>query len=92
MAIYGGAAAMSAWAALRPFGYPWWAPAILAVIALVWSATLLPQVMGKVRIAELFEAWEMKSPRIEVAREAGGLLIVTVWMAITALVRFAHRP
>lgn len=92
MAIYGGAAVLSAWAALRPFGYPWWAPAIVAVIALVWSTTLLPQVWGKVRIAELFEAWEMKSPRIEVAREAGGLLIVTVWMAITALVRLALHP
>lgn len=92
MAIYGGAAAMSAWAALRPSGYPWWAPAIVALIALVWSTTLLPQVIGKVRIAELFEAWEMKSPRVEVAREAGGLLIVTVWMAVTALARFAQRP
>jgi hypothetical protein len=91
MAIYGAAAAVSGWAALAPAGYPWWLPVAVAVVALIWSLTLLPQVVGKVRLAELFESWEMKSPRVEVAREAGGLMIVAVWMALTAVVRLAFR-
>ena len=91
MAIYGAASAASAWAALRPAGYPWWFAAGIAVVALIWSLALLPQVLGKVRFRELFESWEMKSPRVEVAREAGGLLIVAGWMAVTALVRLALR-
>jgi hypothetical protein len=34
----------------------------------------------------MFDAWEMKSPSVEEAREASGLLIVAVWM-IVLLVR-----
>jgi Transmembrane family 220, helix len=87
MGIYGAAAVASAWAALRPRGYPWPFPAAVGTVALVWSFFLLPQVVGKVRLAELFASWEMKSPRVEVAREAGGLLIVAAWMAVTASIR-----
>ncbi len=85
MAIYGAAAVASAWAALRPAGYPWWYASLVGVIALAWSTRLLPRVWGKVRIAQLFASWEMKDANVEVAREAGGLLIVAGWMALTAL-------
>ncbi|TMQ70319.1 MAG: hypothetical protein E6K80_08850 [Candidatus Eisenbacteria bacterium] len=88
--IYGAAAAGAAWAALRPAHYPWWYPALVFAIALAWCARILPRVMGKVRIAELFEAWEMKNARVEEAREAGGLLIVSVWMAVTAAIALAR--
>ena len=84
MGIYGAALVASAWAALRPRGYPWWFPAAVGAVALLWSSRLWPQVIGKVRLAELFASWEMKNARVEVAREAGGLLIVAVWMAVTA--------
>jgi hypothetical protein len=91
MGIYGAAAVAAAWAALRPGSYPWWYPAVVGAVALAWCSRLLPQVIGKVRIPELFASWEMKNARVEVAREAGGLLIVTVWMAITVLLAI-FRP
>jgi hypothetical protein len=85
MAMYGAAAFATTWAALRPRRYPWWFPALVGLVALVWASRLLPQVLGKVRIPELFASWEMKNARVEVARESGGLLIVAAWMMITAL-------
>ena len=91
MAIYGTAAAASAWAALKARGYPWALSALVGAVALVWGLSLLPQVVGKVRLPELFASWEMRSPRVEVAREAGGLLIVAAWMAVTTLVRLRMR-
>ncbi len=33
----------------------------------------------------MFDAWEMKDTSIEEAREATGLLIVFVWMAVVGL-------
>jgi len=30
----------------------------------------------------MFDAWEMKSPSVEEAREASGLLIVAAWMMV----------
>ena len=30
----------------------------------------------------MFDAWEMKSPSVEEAREASGLLIVAAWMIV----------
>jgi len=85
MAIYGAAAGGCVWAALRPASYPWWFPAMVAAVALVWSSRLLPQVIGRVRLPELFASWEMKNARVEVARESGGLLIVAGWMGLIAI-------
>jgi len=59
----------------------WIFPAAVGITALAWAMTLASNVIGKVAIGELFEAFEMKDERVEVAREFGGLLIVTLWMA-----------
>src|SRR5262245_6545764 len=59
----------------------WMFPALVGIVALAWAMTLAPNVIGKVAFGELFEAFEMKDERVEVAREFGGLLIVTFWMA-----------
>jgi Transmembrane family 220, helix len=59
----------------------WVFPAAVGITALIWAMTLAPNVIGNVRFAELFEAFEMKDERVEVAREFGGLLIVAFWMA-----------
>jgi hypothetical protein len=91
MGIYGAAMAAALWAATRPRSYPWWLPATIGVVALVWAARLLPQVAGRVRIPELFASWEMKNARVEVAREDGGLLIVAAWMTITTLAALLRR-
>jgi hypothetical protein len=80
MAIYGAAAAACI---LTLKGRGWWPlPAAIGVIALVWALGYAPQVIGKVRFGELFEAFEMKDERVEVAREMGGLLIIAFWMAV----------
>lgn len=60
----------------------WIFPAAIGAVALVWALTLAPNVIGKVAFGELFEAFEMKDERVEVAREMGGLLIIAFWMAV----------
>jgi hypothetical protein len=58
----------------------WMFPAAVGITALAWAMTLAPNVIGKVAFSELFEAFEMKDERVEVAREFGGLLIIAFWM------------
>jgi hypothetical protein len=60
----------------------WMFPAAVGIAALAWALTLAPNVIGKVAFSELFEAFEMKDERVEVAREFGGLLIVAFWMTV----------
>jgi hypothetical protein len=89
MAIYGLAFAACV---LSIIGRLHWAfPATLAVIALGWAISMAPQVLGHVRFSELFEAFEMKDARVEVARELGGLLIVAVWMGVLSWVKKARK-
>ena len=64
---------------------PWWWAAVIAVIALAWALTLVPRALPNVRIVELFAAWEMKSERIEEAREMYGLLLIFISMAMLAV-------
>lgn len=86
MAIYGVAALASFLAARGRL--PGWLPALAGIIAVAWSATLLPGVLGRVSPLEMFEEFEMESALIEQAREAFGLLIIAAWM----LVLFIARP
>ncbi len=79
MAVYGLAALACLQELFWPDG-PLVLPAVVGAIALVWAVTLLPGVIGTVRLAELFGELEMKDERVEVAREAAGLLIAAVWM------------
>ena len=67
----------------------WGIPATIGIVALIWAFRLAPAVIGKVAFRELFESFEMKDERVEVARELGGLLIVAFWMA--ALTLYAWR-
>jgi len=60
--------------------------AVFGGAALVWSATLLPQVRH-VTVAEIFGSFTMKTAAIEESREGLGLLIVAVWMAVLWLAR-----
>lgn len=78
MLIYGSACAACALAIVGRLN--WIFPAVVGMVAFVWAMTLAPDVVGKVAFSELFEAFEMKDERVEVARELGGLLIVMFWM------------
>jgi hypothetical protein len=67
---------------------PWAASAALGAIALVWAATIAPQVVGKVSFRSMFATWKMTTPGIEDAREMYGLLIVVVWMAVISVAAY----
>ena len=90
MAIYG-LAALACLLALAG-RLPRLAPALIGLATLAWAATLAPGVVGRVSIGELFESYAMKSEPVEEAREMGGLLVVTAWMAVLALVGRARQP
>jgi hypothetical protein len=79
MAIYA-AATVACVLALRQ-RRSWIPPAAVALVALVWAATLAPHV-GGVRPADMFAEFEMKDESIELAREMFGLLIVAAWMVV----------
>lgn len=82
MAVYGLAAGLSAAYFFGRLRWSW--AAVLAAFAAVWSVALYPRFAGRVTPGELLGAFSMKSAAIEYAREAGGLLIVVVWMVVLA--------
>jgi len=55
---------------------------ILAAIALLCALWLIPEFYGKVSTPELLDALTMRTQHVEVAREAGGALLVAVWMCV----------
>lgn len=82
MAIYGAACAVTITAAVRGAALLA-ASATVGVTALAWAvywASTSQTSLGT--YAHMFGAWEMKNEPIEIAREASGLLIVAVWMAV----------
>ena len=81
IAIYGAACAVSLAVFLRRRVSPAIAIAI-AVMALVWAASIVFGGPAASEYGHMFDAWEMKSPSVEEAREASGLLIVTAWMVV----------
>jgi hypothetical protein len=86
MAIYGAACVIAAaCAAGRRLPGLW--PIAVAAIALVWAASIALRGPHSADYASMFAAWEMRSPGIEEAREATGLLIVAAWMAVIAAAR-----
>jgi hypothetical protein len=78
MAIYGSALVLSAWAAVRRRA-PLLPAVLVALVSLVAGLAIGAALPRSVAPSEMFQAWEMKSPAIEEAREAVGLLIVAVW-------------
>lgn len=59
-------------------------PTVLTgLIALVWATSLVTGGGGLDVYARMFDTWEMRSPTVEEAREASGLAIVALWMAVT---------
>jgi uncharacterized membrane protein len=57
-------------------------PLAVLVIAIVWAALIAFGGPAASEYEHMFDAWEMKSPSVEEAREASGLLIVAVWMGV----------
>lgn len=61
-----------------------WLPPLLLGICLIWIATLLPDIVGKVSLQEVFDSISMKTRAVEEAREIGGLALVALWSAVLA--------
>jgi hypothetical protein len=91
MAFYGVAGVISALAAVAPGRHPWPLTAIVGVWAIVWAASLLPGFWGQVNPGAMFSAWEMNDILVEEEREAFGLLITGLWMAVLTAVRLFRR-
>jgi len=90
IAIYGAACALSLVVFFRQRLWPA-AALTVCVGAVVWAALIALGGPAASEYGHMFDAWEMKSPSVEEAREASGLLIVAVWM-IVLLVRARRSP
>ena len=84
MALYGAAFVIALMAAVRGRG-PIVAAAGVGAVALVWGLYWAVTSGTPLTLYEhMFDSWEMKNTSIEEAREASGLFIVAIWMAIVA--------
>jgi hypothetical protein len=90
IAIYGAACALSLVVSFRRRPMPVAALAVLAA-AMTWAALIAFGGPAASDYGHMFDTWEMKSPSVEEAREASGLLIVAVWM-IVLLIRGRRSP
>ena len=70
----------------------WVFPALLALVAIAWAATLSPHVLGRVPFGDMFGAWEMKNVDVEESREMYGLLIIALYMVVVTIRRRRARP
>lgn len=66
-------------------------PIAVFAIAIAWAAVIAFGGPAASEYGHMFDAWEMKSPSVEEAREASGLLIVAVWM-IVLIIRARRAP
>lgn len=88
MAIYA-LAALVAFMSMRG-RLPWQVGAVITAVAVVWAATLAPDVIGKVRFLDMFGAFEMKNEGIEKSREMYGLLMIALYTGISTFRAFRH--
>lgn len=80
MFIYGAAAGVCLAYALN---HPLRSTAMaVAGVALVWALMLIPDFVGKVGPADMFQSMKAEQPEIEEERESGGLLLVVGVLAI----------
>jgi Transmembrane family 220, helix len=84
MAIWGVA---GVFAALAAFGrhFPWWMPAAIGAVAVVWGTVIAVHLRGRFAFSDLVKTMEAETPQIEESRESLGLYIITVWMAVLAV-------
>jgi hypothetical protein len=90
VAVYLAAALLSLTVALRQ-RVPPAAIVALTVVAIAWAVAIALRVPSASEYRHMFDAWEMKTPSVEEAREASGLGIVAAWM-IVLLVRSRRIP
>jgi Transmembrane family 220, helix len=84
LAVYGAAALASAAIVSRPKTWPF--AVLVAAVAAIWCGQLLGQVVGVVGVGEFMDKMSAKGGAVEKAREAGGLAIVSLWLATAATI------
>lgn len=90
IAIYTAAAALSLAMAMRR-RVPRSLTIVVAVVAIVWAAFIAFGGPAASEYGHMFDAWEMKSPSVEEARETSGLVIVAGWMSVLFIRSSRHR-
>src|SRR3954469_22129488 len=85
MAIYGGAAIVSALLPVQRRAAQ--VGLVLGAIALVWGLILLAGIWGKVEVADIVNKMSEKGGAVEEERECGGLLIEAVWLGLAGWYR-----
>lgn len=57
-------------------------PRLLLGVSLLWVAVLLPEVVGRASLSEIFASIRMQTRAVEEAREIGGLLLIALWAGV----------
>jgi hypothetical protein len=83
MLVYGAAGLVSARVVARG-RTPLVPPLLVGLVAVVWAAGI-HGAYDLATLAEMFGAWEMRTPRIEEAREASGLFMIATWMTVLVI-------
>jgi hypothetical protein len=66
-------------------------PAAIALVALIWAATIAPRVIGQVPFGAMFAEFEMKNAGVEESREMYGLVLIALWMIAVASAAWRRR-
>ena len=77
--LYGAAGSASLLAATGRS--PRWLALATGAVALVWALTLVPEALQLRQLEDFTKRMDIMRPEIEIAREVGGLTIVTLAMA-----------
>ena len=91
MAVYGAACVLSLLSAYTRRILP---ASVLTVglVSLVWAAWIAFGGPPVSEYSHMFDAWEMKSPSVEAAREASGLILVALWMTVLFVRGYRRSP
>ena len=81
IAVYGAAGAVC-FIAVFSRRVPFFAALMLGLVAVAWAAQIALGGPAVSEYSRMFDAWEMKSPSVEEAREASGLILVAAWMTV----------
>jgi hypothetical protein len=61
---------------------PVWLPRTLLAISVAWMIALMPSIIGRVSLQEIFASLRMQTQAVEEAREIGGLFLVGMWAGV----------
>jgi hypothetical protein len=57
----------------------------------VWGILLGLTLDGTVTFFDLFEEFQMKDPTVEIGREIGGLILMSLWTSVLTVTQYRRR-